>query len=177
VAASLAYHAQLPQARSLARVTIEQLASDALAGDLEIGRVDELGLGRARFTEVVLRDDQRRLVISIPELTVWPDLRALFDEDARVRIAGAHARRPFVRLYTVDDIGGPDPEGLEVSLVRAFQPASRCTSCSRTCSSSTPPSSATRPASRTSSSRSSTSSVASRLTKPSSSRSSMRTGA
>lgn len=123
VAASLAYHAQLPQARSLARVTIEQLASDALAGDLEIGRVDELGLGRARFTEVVLRDDQRRLVISIPELTVWPDLRALFDEDARVRIAGAHARRPFVRLYTVDDIGGPDPEGLEVSLVRAFQPA------------------------------------------------------
>jgi hypothetical protein len=121
--ASLAYHLQLSEARSLARVAIEDLASDALRGDLEIGRVDELGLGRARFTDVVLYDDQRRLVISIPELTVWPDLDAL-RVDGTIHVAGAHARRPFVRLYTVDDIGAPDPDGLEVSLVRAFQPSS-----------------------------------------------------
>jgi translocation and assembly module TamB len=119
--ASLAYHLQLSEARSLARVALEDLASDALRGDLEIGRVDELGLGRARFTSVVLYDDQRRMVISIPELTVWLDLDALWP-DRTIRIAGAHAREPFVRLYTVDDIGAPDPDGLEVSLVRAFQP-------------------------------------------------------
>jgi hypothetical protein len=123
LAVSLAYHAQLSEARSLARVAIEDLASGALRGDLEIGRVDELGLGRARFTDVVLYDDQRRMVISIPELTVWPDLDAL-RTDGTIHIAGAHARDPFVRLYTVDEIGAPDPDGLEVSLVRAFQPTS-----------------------------------------------------
>jgi len=118
---SLAYHASMTEARTLARVAIEELASDALRGDLQIGRIDELTPGRARFTNVVLLDDQGRLVISIPELTVWPDLRRTLD-DGTIRIAGAHAQRPFVRLYTVDDIGGPDPDGLEVSLVRAFLP-------------------------------------------------------
>ncbi|MBX7195453.1 MAG: translocation/assembly module TamB [Sandaracinaceae bacterium] len=120
-ATSLVYHVSTSEARSLARVAIEELASGALRGDLDIGRVDELTLGRARFTNVVLYDDQGRMVISIPELTVWPDLDRIL-EDGTIRIAGAHATRPFVQLYTVDDIGGPDPNGLEVSLVRAFQP-------------------------------------------------------
>ncbi len=119
---SLLVHLSLPEARSLARVLIEDLASDALRGDLDIGRVDELGLGRARFSDVVLYDEGHRVVIAIPELTVWPDLHRLLD-DGTIRIAGAHAERPFVRLYTVDAAGRLDPDGLEVSLVQAFLPS------------------------------------------------------
>lgn len=120
---SLLYHLTLTQTRSLARVAIEALASDALRGELDIGRIDELTLGRARFTDVVLYDDQQRMVISIPELTVWLDLPRLL-EDGTIRVAGAHALRPYVHLYTVDDLGALDPAGLEVSIVRAFQPSS-----------------------------------------------------
>ncbi len=120
-AISIGYHGSRSEARSLARVAIEELASSALRGDLDIGRVDELGLGRARFTNVVLYDDQGRLVISIPELTAWPDVDRLL-EDGTIRIAGGYAQRPYVHLYTVNETGALDPMGLEVSLVRAFQP-------------------------------------------------------
>lgn len=115
LALSLAYHFTLPETRSFARVLIEDLATDALRGGLEIGRVDELTLGRARFTDVVLRDPQGRVVIHAETVTAWPDLSRLF-EDGTIRIAGGHVEDGEVILY----VEGED--GLEVSLVQAFQP-------------------------------------------------------
>jgi translocation and assembly module TamB len=114
---SLGYHLGLPQTRSFMRVLIEGLASDALAGSLEIGRIDELGLGRARFTDVVLRDPQGRVVIHAMSVTAWPDLARLM-ADGTIRIAAGHVEDGEVVLY----VEGED--GLEVSLVQAFLPAS-----------------------------------------------------
>ena len=114
---SLGYHLSLTETRSFARVLIEDLASDALSGSLEIGRVDELGVGRAHFSDVVLRDPQGRVVIHAQTVTAWPDLWRLY-EDGTIRIAGGHVEDAEVILY----VEGED--GLEVSLVQAFQPAS-----------------------------------------------------
>lgn len=113
---SLGYHLGLSQTRSFMRVLIEGLASDALAGSLEIGRVDELGLGRARFTDVVLRDPQGRVVIHAMSVTAWPDLARLL-ADGTIRIAAGHVEDGEVILYTEGE------DGLEVSLVQAFMPA------------------------------------------------------
>jgi len=113
---SLGYHLGLPQTRAFMRVLIEGLASDALAGSLEIGRVDELGLGRARFTDVVLRDPQGRVVIHAMSVTAWPDLARLV-ADGTIRIAAGHVEEGEVILY----VEGED--GLEISLVQAFLPA------------------------------------------------------
>lgn len=112
---SLSFHLSLPQARSLARILIEDLASDALRGDIEVGRVDELGLGRAQFTDVVIRDPQGRVIIHAMHVTAWPDLWRLL-EDGTIRIAGGLVEDAEVILY----VEGKD--GLEVSLVQAFQP-------------------------------------------------------
>lgn len=114
--ASLAYHLTLPEARSLARLAIEELASDALRGGIGIGRVEELTLGRAVFTEVVITDEEGRVVISAPRVTAWPDLARLWD-DGTIRIAGGRVEDADVVLYVVGE------EGLDVSLVGAFQPA------------------------------------------------------
>ncbi len=117
---SIGYHLGLPQTRSFARVLVEDLASDALRGSLEIGRVDELGLYRARFTDVVLRDPQGRVVIHAMHVTAWPDLARLLT-DGTIRIAAGHVEDGEVILYTEGE------DGLEVSLVQAFQPASPST--------------------------------------------------
>lgn len=119
--ASVAYHFGLQETRSLARVLIESLASDALRGDLEIGRVDELTLGRVHFTNVVLYDDMHRPIIAAEEVTAWPDLSRILT-DGTIRIAGGRVVRPFIHLHTVNETGVLDPMGLEVSLVRAFLP-------------------------------------------------------
>lgn len=113
---SVWYHFELPETRSLVRLLIEGAASDALRGGIEIGRVEELGIGRAVFSEVVITDEEGRVVISAPRVTAWPDLWRYFD-DGTIRIAGGRVEDADVVLYT----GGPD--GLDVSLVGAFQPA------------------------------------------------------
>jgi hypothetical protein len=118
---SLAYHFGLQETRSLARVLVESLASDALRGDLEIGRVDELTLGRIRLTNVVLYDDMHRPIIAAEEVTAWPDLARIL-QDGTIRIAGGRVVRPFIHLHTVNETGTLDPMGLEVSLVRSFLP-------------------------------------------------------
>jgi translocation and assembly module TamB len=115
---SVAYHFALPETRSLVRHLIEEAASDELAGDIEVGRVEELGIGRARFSDVVIRDPQGRVVISAPTVTAWPDLWRLW-EDGTIRVAGGLVEDAEVVLY----VEGED--GLEVSLVQAFQPAHR----------------------------------------------------
>ena len=99
-----AYHLSLQETRSLARVLIETLASDALRGDLEIGRVDELSLGRVRFTNVVLYDDQHRPIIASEEVTAWPDLARTL-ADGTIRIAGGRVVHPFIHLHTVNETG------------------------------------------------------------------------
>lgn len=118
---SAAYHLSLQNTRSLARVLVEELASDALRGDLEIGRVDELSLGRIRLTNVVLYDDMHRPIIAAEEVIAWPDLARTL-ADGTIRIAGGRVVRPFIHLHTVNETGALDPMGLEVSLVRAFMP-------------------------------------------------------
>lgn len=118
---SAVYHLSLQNTRSLARVLVEALASDALRGDLEIGRVEELSLGRIRLTNVVLYDDMHRPVIAAEEVIAWPDLARTL-ADGTIRIAGGRVVRPFIHLHTVNEEGAIDPMGLEVSLVRSFLP-------------------------------------------------------
>lgn len=118
IAFSLAYHLTLPETRALVRQLIEGPASDALRGDIEIGRVEELGLGRAVFLDVVIRDPEGRVVIHAPRVTAWPDVWRYL-EDGTIRIAAGRIEDPEVVLY----VEGPD--GLEVSLVQAFEPVQR----------------------------------------------------
>jgi hypothetical protein len=118
LAGSLAHHLTLPETRALVRHLIEGPASGALRGDIEIGRVEELGLGRAVFLDVVIRDPEGRVVIHAPRVTAWPDVWRYLD-DGTIRVAGGRIEDAEVVLY----VEGPD--GLEVSLVQAFEPAQR----------------------------------------------------
>jgi translocation and assembly module TamB len=114
--ASVAYHLSLPASRVVVRDLLCDLASDALRGDLAIGAIDELGLGRVVVHDVVLSDEEGRPVIEAGLVTIVPDLGA-FLADGTIRIAGAHVQRPEISLYVVGD------DGLEVSFVRTFLPA------------------------------------------------------
>lgn len=114
--ASIALHTLADRTRSVARLLIEELASDALRGDIEIGRLEQLDTDRIVATDVVIRDPQGRAVIRAERLVVWPSYRDLIWNGV-IRTEGARIENAEVELYVSGD------EGETISLVEAFQPA------------------------------------------------------
>ncbi len=121
IATSSLYHAGLPRARSLVRVLLESMVSDAIRGRLEIGRLDALSFDHLEATDVRLLDLQGRAVIELDHLEGWFDLQALLRRRV-VRFSAAHVEHARVRLHRV----GPD--GASISLVEAFEPSTPSTS-------------------------------------------------
>src|SRR5690349_42629 len=121
LAVSVVYHLDLTETREVARGAIVTLASTELAGDLKIGSIEELGLGRVVFHDVTMLDEARCRVIFSREVVAYPDLDRLFT-DGTIRIAAGIVTRPDIALYVVNEQGDLDPTGLEVSFARAFIP-------------------------------------------------------
>ncbi len=113
---SIAYHIQLRETRDQLRELVNTVASDALRGDLDIGSLDEVTVSEVVASDVRLLDAEGRVVISAPHVTARIDLGALF-RDGTIHIGAGHVTDAELSLYVVGD------EGLEMSFIRAFEPA------------------------------------------------------
>lgn len=113
--ASIAYHLTLPHARKVARSLIEQSVSDRIRGRIEIGQIEELGLGHFVAHDVRLRDEAGRLAARVDRLEAWPDPRAFFEHGV-IRVAAVHVDHGEVELHV---------QGDSVSLVEALQGVDR----------------------------------------------------
>lgn len=113
---SIGYHLQLDAAHEEVRELVNSLASDALRGDLEIGSIDDVSYEGVRASHVVLRDQEGREVISAPTVFAQIDFGALL-RDGTIRIGHGAIDSAELTLYVVGD------EGLEMSFIRAFEPA------------------------------------------------------
>lgn len=113
---SIVYHVQLHETHEELRQLVNALASDALRGDLDIGAIDEVTLSVVRARDVRLLDHEGRTVISAPEVVASLDLGALW-HDGTIHIGAGRIHDAELTLYVVGD------EGLEMSFIRAFEPA------------------------------------------------------
>ncbi|UJR79986.1 translocation/assembly module TamB domain-containing protein [Sandaracinus amylolyticus] len=114
---SAALHSLTGRMRLVARELIERLASGALRGDLEVGRIEQLDTDRIIARDVVLRDPQGRAVIRVDRLQIWPNYREILF-GGRIHFLAARADHVEIELY----VSGA--EGETVSLLEAFEPAS-----------------------------------------------------
>lgn len=108
-------HLNSPMTREAVREKLNAYVSGEMAGELEIGRIESIGLGEIVAHDAVVRDPQGRDVIRGEKVTVVPDLGAALE--GVLRFSSAHLETGELILYEgedslptfIDGFGAADP--------------------------------------------------------------------
>jgi translocation and assembly module TamB len=117
----LLLHLELPVTRRVAAQALTRLLSDFFEGQVRVGHIDRLTLGRVSARDVVVRDTREREVLDVSELRIKTDLvrigKQLWWGGPKETLIIDHIRLERAECELVPDRAGDVP-----SLVRALTP-------------------------------------------------------